>query len=150
MADNDVKKGFNTTLGIILALCFVFIILPLGTCAGCMFLGAGTAVVGEGARQAEIQQQGPEIEIKDIAFTINTANQFMHKASYKFTVKNNRDRQLRKSFEVKFQDKNGLTVSEDLVLSKAIPAGAEIVIDGMDTMMPEESGNVESILVVER
>ena len=150
MADNDVKKGFNVTLGIILALVFVFIILPLGTCAGCMVLGAGTAAVGEGARQAEVQQLGPEIEFKDIAYTINTANQFMHKASYKFTVKNNRDRQLRKSFTVKFQDGNGLTVSEDVVFGKVIPPNGEVVVDGMDTMLPEESGNVASVLVEER
>jgi hypothetical protein len=150
---DDVKKGFNTTVGIVLALCFVFIVLPIGTCAGCMVLGTaasvGTATGVEGASTPT--EAGPSgIEIENIAFKMLTDNQFMHEATYKFDVKNLGTSSVTKSFNVKFEDADGLPLDEDYVRRKKIPAGASITVTGKTSMSPEKGGQVTSMRVEER
>lgn len=146
---SDVGKGFNVTVGVILALIFFFIILPTGACVGCVVLGAGSAGVAEANRQAEVAQKGPEITVDSLDFKINADNEYMHKISYKFSVTNNRGNDLTKSFKVKFLDGSGFEVTNDVVVLETIPAGSTREFSGLRSVLPNTSPNIEQAIVEE-
>jgi hypothetical protein len=127
---SDVKKGFNITVGVVLALIFAFVILPTGACVGCMVLGAGSAGVAEANRQVEQEKLGPEIEFSGLDFKVIPKGQTISDVAYKFTVVNNRDTELTKSFGVKFLDAEGFPVVEDTLLFETIPARSRRVVTG--------------------
>ena len=154
---NDVKKGFNTTVGIVLALCVVFIVLPIGTCAGCMILGtAATAGSAAGVQASPGQGAGADkgddggIEISNVVMRMLSDNQFMHEATYKFDVTNSKGVPVTTSFNVKFRDADGLPLSEDYVRRQRFGAGTTTTITGKGAMSPEKGEQVVSILVEER
>lgn len=120
---SDVSKGFNTTLGIVLALCFVFIVLPAGACVGCVMLGAGSAGVAKAKADIELEELGPAVTISDLQFKIVQATKYRTEATYKFTATSNRDRAQIVTFRAVFKDEAGFVVLEDAIRSENLGPG---------------------------
>lgn len=147
MSETSVKKGFGMTIGAMFALFVVFVILPFGACVGCTVCAGAGAGMQEAKKAEEVQKLGPEVEISDLLFKVDDSNKFLHKLNYKFTVKNNRDRNLVKGFDVKFVDKDGLQVETDLIFGETINAGASREFTGSTISQPEASVNIASMEV---
>lgn len=152
---NDLKKGFNITLGIVLALFVLFIVLPMATCAGCMVLGSAasvgtTAGAGSGTSSTQAAPSAPDIVIDNLAWKVLDDNQFIHEATYKFDVTNKSDRKKRVSFDVFFDDAQGLQIDRDIVVGQSVEPGATVTITGKQIMEPGKSPQLHNMRVVER
>lgn len=120
---SDLSKGFNVTLGIVLALCFVFIVLPAGACVGCAMLGAGSLGAAKAQADTELAELGPEVLVSDLQFKVVQATKYRTEATYKFTGTNNRDRTQTVTFRATFKDADGFVVLEDAIRSQQLTPG---------------------------
>jgi hypothetical protein len=145
--EKNMKKGFGLTIGAIFAVFVVFIVLPFGACVGLTVCGATAVKMGETAKVQEIEALGPEIVFSDLVFKSNDANPFLSKVSYKFTATNTRNQILNKSFNVLFQDADGLEVDKDMLFSEKFGAGETRTLTGTATMLPKELANVVTMTV---
>lgn len=151
---NDVQKGFNVTMGIVLALFVIFIVLPMATCAGCMVLGSAASVgtaagAGSGAKPLNVTDE-PGIVVDNLAWKVLDQNPYLHEATYKFDVTNKSTRQKRVSFDVFFDDSSGLQIDRDLVVGQVIAPGATVTVTGKQVMEPGKSSQLHAMRVVER
>ena len=151
---SDTGKGFKVTMGVMAAIFVVFVVLPLGTCAGCLVLGAGASAVNEQAEATRVENGGqpaqPDLVIDNITWKLLTDNEFMHEATYKFDATNNKTRVSTESFSVEFLDGDGLVVVEDIIIFKKIPAGATETFTGKTIVQTARSAGIVSIKVKEK
>ena len=145
---SDLSKGFNVTLGIVLALVVVFVVLPAGACCGFAMIGSGSLGAAKAEAEAELEELGAEVLVTDLQFKVVQATKYRTEATYKFTGTNNRDRAQTVTFRATFKSADGFVVLEDAIRSQHLAPGEVREFSAARPISATQGEEIERLTVV--